>query len=94
MVRLKEFLRIFLDFCFLFQFHYGTIKSIWALPLKGSGFRFNSTMVRLKEGKLTMEQVNTQSFNSTMVRLKVTDELDTDPLRCRFNSTMVRLKVS
>ena len=56
---------------FLFQFHYGTIKS--GHPRTGISaavVRFNSTMVRLKDNGYWQLSDKIDGFNSTMVRLK------------------------
>ena len=54
----------------LFQFHYGTIKSIMVVLLLNLVRYFNSTMVRLKAVRQTDSRTVENDFNSTMVRLK------------------------
>ena len=81
MVRLKVWQFIYRGFMeFLFQFHYGTIKSIMAGKRYPNKQYFNSTMVRLKGGLFVLLPVRIAHFNSTMVRLKVPDSL------CRYVS--------
>jgi len=93
MVRLKvSVVFLFVRLCFLFQFHYGSVKSYFALPcdLLMASFQFHYGSV--KRPVKSVELTPIMYFNSTMVRLKVTDlnkfEIDFG----NFNSTMVRLK--
>ena len=72
MVRLKDQLRNVFAHCGVFQFQYGTIKSlpfplVILLPLY-----FNSSMVRLKEWDRHWLKWHQENFNSSMVRLKET----------------------
>ena len=59
------------DTPYIFQFHYGTIKSCNAGSIKKAKNYFNSTMVRLKDKAVQIGGENLLHFNSTMVRLKV-----------------------
>ena len=54
--------------------------------------RFNSTMVRLKDGGMACDGQMHTGFNSTMVRLKVLVFPNEVIGALSFNSTMVRLK--
>ena len=72
MVRLKEVNERKYTRLPLFQFHYGTIKSIEHYYItRYSIIIFNSTMVRLKVPLDKGLCVCVRIFNSTMVRLKV-----------------------
>ena len=77
---------------FMFQFHYGTIKSSYATCMQGTFHSFNSTMVRLKDNGTSQTSIYTHRFNSTMVRLKVRCLQSCCLILVSFNSTMVRLK--
>ena len=71
MVRLKESQKQGRKSVVLFQFQYGTIKSIMLeLIVLHFNLSFNSNMVRLKEKRTTMPQSDITGFNSNMVRLK------------------------
>ena len=65
----------------LFQFHYGTIKSLFRMILHRVSNYFNSTMVRLKDRPNSKKCKLLANFNSTMVRLKA---LRVDLLRTFF----------
>ena len=70
MVRLKDPIAQHCIHSTLFQFHYGTIKSIRIIYERVQRIYFNSTMVRLKVRKTVLLNINFRNFNSTMVRLK------------------------
>ena len=70
MVRLKAAMEKACFISFLFQFHYGTIKSFGAESKFIHIAYFNSTMVRLKAGQAKGFKLSELNFNSTMVRLK------------------------
>ncbi len=76
----------------LFQFHYGSVKSLKPFPRKIAVRDFNSTMVRLKGITISWIAFMISYFNSTMVRLKVGRNHQKVGLYPDFNSTMVRLK--
>ena len=59
-----------ISFHAVFQFHYGTIKSLPHPRSPKNSSYFNSTMVRLKVCWLTYQVTGMTYFNSTMVRLK------------------------
>ena len=54
--------------------------------------RFNSIVVRLKEGIDVAHKVCKPSFNSIVVRLKASVREVSSRAGCRFNSIVVRLK--
>ena len=55
----------------VFQFHYGSVKSVFFIPVEKGNAYFNSTMVRLKASRVQRNLISYFHFNSTMVRLKV-----------------------
>ena len=93
MVRLKAKLIKHNAEGYIFQFHYGTIKSRLARDVEFTFRDFNSTMVRLKEFCVSIEPRPPTNFNSTMVRLKERCVACFKVRGFYFNSTMVRLKV-
>ena len=60
-----------ISFHAVFQFHYGTIKSLPHPRSPKNSSYFNSTMVRLKARLEYLLPFANRYFNSTMVRLKV-----------------------
>ena len=92
MVRLKVIMCVYHALPILFQFHYGTIKSLRLIVLLKCLLYFNSTMVRLKETSAQQALQTMRNFNSTMVRLKGRNTTIYSSNKCYFNSTMVRLK--
>ena len=92
MVRLKAKLIKHNAEGYIFQFHYGTIKSRLARDVEFTFRDFNSTMVRLKEFCVSIEPRPPTNFNSTMVRLKERCVACFKVRGFYFNSTMVRLK--
>ena len=54
-----------------FQFHTGTIKRLMERPFFNQFANFNSTLVRLKAGRMYDIEQGKFYFNSTLVRLKV-----------------------
>ena len=57
-------------------------------------FRFNSTLVQLKEYEVYLLYRIKASFNSTLVQLKAEKMLELHYKDGSFNSTLVQLKVS
>ena len=72
MVRLKEFIETESMGVVLFQFHYGTIKSLYPNALVSDGVEFQFHYGTIKSAQLQFMQGNRLYFNSTMVRLKET----------------------
>ena len=60
--------------------------------LTGGGACFNSTLVQLKEIRLSYVGSQKLSFNSTLVQLKVCSSTIQDLVLKCFNSTLVQLK--
>ena len=58
-----------ISFHAVFQFHYGTIKSLPHPRSPNNSSYFNSTMVRLKDLDIAQMSNDYNNFNSTMVRL-------------------------
>jgi len=76
----------------MFQFQYGSIKSLVGYGTQYQNNSFNSNMVRLKGTKTECLQNLKPSFNSNMVRLKVNIGVYNSVSDACFNSNMVRLK--
>ena len=83
---------VLISFHAVFQFHYGTIKSLPHPRSPNNSSYFNSTMVRLKARLEYLLPFANRYFNSTMVRLKATEPKQVLHPEYNFNSTMVRLK--
>jgi len=76
----------------MFQFHFGTIRSITASCRAEAKFSFNSTLVRLEAGLRRVLFGLLLCFNSTLVRLEELLKKDGYVYLSSFNSTLVRLE--
>ena len=80
---------------FSFQFHNGSIKSGGKFALGALKHRFNSTMVRLKDGKVSQKLVDEQQFQFHNGSIKRTDILDALALTAlfQFHNGSIKSKV-
>ena len=91
MVRLKDIAKKCYYKFNIFQFHYGTIKSIPQEESAVYDANFNSTMVRLKE-RIYGKFVPRCAFQFHYGTIKSLSRSSSEYILRHFNSTMVRLK--
>ena len=93
LVRLKVGGYFSTPFQITFQFHTGSIKSVFHAGIADFEDGFNSILVRLKVSKKRVRGGIFKRFNSILVRLKGDAAVDSFvELNCSFNSILVRLK--